>query len=78
MQCHLKDARLAGTPGTLDPHDDRPVRGRVIDKVREGAGGITAMQLQSANPIRRREDDRFGRWGFACALADLVDNPAGR
>ncbi|MEG9504096.1 MAG: KAP family NTPase [Methylorubrum extorquens] len=32
------------------------------------------MQLQSANPIRRREDDRFGRWGFACALADLVDN----
>lgn len=31
------------------------------------------MRLQSANPISRREDDRFGRWGFACAVADLID-----
>lgn len=31
------------------------------------------MRLQSANPINRREDDRFGRWGFACTVADLVD-----
>ncbi|MRI57128.1 hypothetical protein D8770_24700 [Methylobacterium sp. DB1607] len=31
------------------------------------------MQLVSANPVRRRQDDRLGRWPFACALAELID-----
>lgn len=36
------------------------------------------MLMESANPVRHREDDRFGRWPFASAVADLVDGASRR